>query len=94
MLKALIAELVARDEATSGFVYGFTSFVEKLVCGAVIMSIQFILDKMDPVDMPPFYRSIVGYGIGGVTILTAIIASFQLCLSKWEKGELTCTTCK
>ena len=87
-----MAELVARDEATSGFVYGFTSFVEKLVSGVVIMSIQFILDKMDPLDMPPFYRSVVGFGIGGVTVLTAIIAAFQSALSKWENGELTCTT--
>merc|ERR1711892_442809 len=87
---AIIAELVAQDESTSGFVYGFTSFVEKVVCGAVIMIIQLILDKLQNCNqhdhyMPWFYRLILGYGIGGVTILAALSGLLHMCLTKRTK---------
>ena len=83
-----------RDESSSGFVYGFTSFVEKVICGGVIMMIQFILDKRSQCteeqcdnqdDMAWFYRLVVGYGIGVVTILAELIGVFHRYLVKWQK---------
>ena len=82
-----MAEVVSKDESSSGFVYGFTSFVEKVICGVVIMAIQFALDRLENCNkhdhyMPWFYQFIVGYGIGIVTILAAIISLVHFWLTK------------
>lgn len=79
---AITAELIATNESTSGFVYGFISFIEKISSGGVIMAVQFVLDRLQNCEehgkyMPAFYELIVGYGIGGITMLALLMGALH-----------------
>ena len=62
--------MVSDDERSSGFVYGFTSFVEKIIGSAVFMLIQYAVDLTNQNEtlLSETYRRIVSYGVGSVSV--------------------------
>ena len=62
--------MVSNDEGSSGFVYGFTSFVEKILGSAVFMFIQYKIDSKNQNEglLAETYKEIISYGVGSVSV--------------------------
>lgn len=87
---ALIAEMVSNDEGSSGFVYGFTSFVEKILGSAVFMFIQYVIDSKNQNEelLADTCREVVSYGVGSVSVSVAFLAFiFQLLMDRVQQSE-------
>ena len=90
---AIAAELISSDESSSGFVYGFLSFIEKIVNGGVIMLIQVGFEKMKscPIHahlIDQFYMYLLALGVGAVVIICAFTAVVHWWLGiKKKTGE-------
>ena len=66
---------MATDESTSGFVYGFISFIEKLASAVVIIAVQSFIGQLETDDqVGQGYKYIVSYGMTTLTILAAVVA--------------------
>ena len=79
---AIAGELISTDESSSGFVYGFLSFIEKVINGGVIMFIQIGFEKMKscPIHahlIDQFYMYLLAIGVGGTVGLCVIVSAIH-----------------